>query len=77
MTMPRTSAEISALRHKILDPKDIKKQKQCIATLNFCLWHNPPVIQGIARLKYTPTTQIFKQFDMHVQLNIFFTKSHL
>ena len=63
-TMPRTSAEKSALRHKTLHPQVINKTKTVYCDIKFLPRHCKVEI-------HTPTKQTFKQFDMHAEFNIF------
>ena len=53
-----TSAEISALRHKSLDPQAINK-KTVYCHIKLLPVASPPLIQGIASLKYTLQVNIF------------------
>ena len=66
-TMPRTSAEISASRHKTLYPQATNKTKTVYYHIKLLPRHCKFEIN-------TPTKQIFKQFDMHVEFNVFLHK---
>ena len=74
-TMPRTSAEIPALRHKTLYLQAIKKQKKNVLPHYAVTCGITPFNSKHCKVEiHTPPTQIFKQFDMHVKFNIFLDK---